>query len=264
MSDDNAKSRKRKFYRKQHYTNNSNDKKPKNSRRRCLEVGDKGFILTCQNGNESRAVREAYDLLNEYANQEELDKAEDASDDQDLEKALQRECDDLKSDRENSQKLFQSCDTGVKNNCFISSKMDKRDPSSFLHEIFVDLKSKNVSKCRFIQRILPVDLTFKPYDKEFLEACEKLVEKMDDEEFKSYSVQFKQKNCSHLTKEMAYEYVAECLRSKFKDLNLKIDLENADRTILIEILGRVGCMSVLKDYNTFKKYNVHQIVEEVK
>lgn len=65
MSSDKVGSRKRN-YKKQNYRNGGGGSFKK-SKRNPLEVGDKGFLITCGNGNESRTIREAYDLLNEYA-----------------------------------------------------------------------------------------------------------------------------------------------------------------------------------------------------
>ena len=63
MSENNKHGQKRK---KSYYVQCSNKKG--NTRLHALEPGMRGFLITCNN-REKEAVREAYNLLNEYADQ---------------------------------------------------------------------------------------------------------------------------------------------------------------------------------------------------
>lgn len=60
MSQSDQKKRKKSWYKRQAFLN----KRVKTGHR--LEAGQKGFIITC-NEHEKDAVREAYNILNEYA-----------------------------------------------------------------------------------------------------------------------------------------------------------------------------------------------------
>lgn len=107
--------------------------------RKYLDVGDKGFLVTC-NFKERDSVREVYHLLNDYHNKitkvaepkELVDevKQEDEEED-DITNQLQDQIDKTKQDTKTRSQKFQSIDTGeflhnilkfVTNFCFRSSK----------------------------------------------------------------------------------------------------------------------------------------------
>lgn len=42
----------------------------------------------------------------------------------------------------------------------------------------------------------------------------------------------------------------------------KVDLTNPELTIIVEVIRAVCCISVVKDYTLFRKYNVQEVVKE--
>jgi len=42
----------------------------------------------------------------------------------------------------------------------------------------------------------------------------------------------------------------------------KVDLTNPELTIIIEVIKAVCCISVVKDYTLYRKYNVQEVVKE--
>lgn len=42
----------------------------------------------------------------------------------------------------------------------------------------------------------------------------------------------------------------------------KVDLTNPELTIIVEVIKAVCCVSVVKDYTLFRKYNVQEVVKE--
>lgn len=42
----------------------------------------------------------------------------------------------------------------------------------------------------------------------------------------------------------------------------KVDLTNPELTIIVEVIKAVCCVSVVKDYALFRKYNVQEVVKE--
>lgn len=42
----------------------------------------------------------------------------------------------------------------------------------------------------------------------------------------------------------------------------KVDLTNPELTIIVEVIKAVCCISVVKDYRLYRKYNVQEVVKE--
>lgn len=42
----------------------------------------------------------------------------------------------------------------------------------------------------------------------------------------------------------------------------KVDLTNPELTIIVEVIKAVCCISVVKDYTVYRKYNVQEVVKE--
>lgn len=42
----------------------------------------------------------------------------------------------------------------------------------------------------------------------------------------------------------------------------KVDLTNPELTIIVEVIKAVCCISVIKDYTLYRKYNVQEVVKE--
>jgi len=297
----------------------------KKGKRNRLEPGAKGFLATCSNNDESKCVREVYNLLNDYADRligeekissnqpvddkteikEENDddradkekndtdrteidtknaddqsqsKTEAKNDDDDLEAALKKECDELtgrgaeggesasKGGSKPFQKRFSSLDTGVNNNIFVVSTLADLDPCAAVHSILKDIKETGKCQCRFIQRLLPIDLTCKAYVDDIertLIANNDLLSKhfspTDDKDAEppTYAVFYKARNNSHMKKEDVYQVVGELIQS----INpmAKVDLDKPKKAILIDILQTVACIGIVEDYVEFCKYNLHMV-----
>lgn len=42
----------------------------------------------------------------------------------------------------------------------------------------------------------------------------------------------------------------------------KVDLTNPELTIIVEVIKAVCCISVVKDYTLYRKYNIQEVVKE--
>lgn len=42
----------------------------------------------------------------------------------------------------------------------------------------------------------------------------------------------------------------------------KVDLTNPELTVIVEVIKAVCCVSVIKDYTLYRKYNVQEVVKE--
>ncbi|KAG5854562.1 THUMP domain-containing protein 1 [Anguilla anguilla] len=250
---------------KRHY-GNYGAKKYKGSRE--LEVGMQGILITC-NMNERKCTSEAYSLLNEYAEQlygpekfsdvEESDSnGDNSADEDDAEAALKKEVKQIRSSTQKMERRFQALDSGANNVIFIRTQ--HLDPDKLVHHILQDLHTTKKKKSRVILRMLPVSGTCKA----FIEDMEKYLENFLEPWFKTpnqgtFQIVFKARNSSHNKREEVIKALAE-LVGKMNPLN-KVDLTNPEFTIIIEVIKNVCCVSVVRDYMLFRKFNVQEVLK---
>ncbi|XP_056391718.1 THUMP domain-containing protein 1 [Hyla sarda] len=245
----------------------SNAKRYKAGRQ--LEVGMQGILITC-NMNERKCVGEAYSLLNEYGDllygaEKLCDKEdklsgseEEEDDDDDVEAALKKEVDQIRTSTEKNLRRFQSIDSGANNVVFIRTL--NVDPEKLVHHILKDLYTTKKKKTRVILRMLPVTGTCKA----FPEDLKKYAETFFQPWFKApnkgtFQIVYKARNNNHMNR----EEVIKDLAGVVGNLNPenKVDLSNAEYTVVVEIIKNVCCLSVVKDYILFRKYNLQEVVK---
>ncbi|KAJ8391850.1 hypothetical protein AAFF_G00084660 [Aldrovandia affinis] len=231
---------------------------------------DFGILITC-NMNERKCTSEAFSLLNEYADQlygpekfsdiEESDSDIDngADDDDDAEAALKKEVKQIRSSTQKRERRFQALDSGANNVVFIRTQ--HLDPDKLVHHILQDLHTTKKKKSRVILRMLPVSGTCKA----FIEDMEKYLESFLEPWFKTpnqgtFQIVFKARNSSHNKREEVIKALAG-LVGKMNPQN-KVDLTNPECTIIIEVIKNVCCVSVVRDYMLFRKFNIQEVVKE--
>ncbi|XP_060068653.1 THUMP domain-containing protein 1-like [Ylistrum balloti] len=242
-----------------------------------LEIGIRGFLLTC-NSHEKDATREAYNLLNEYADQiygpEEVPKDETKADDggpevsseedeeeEDIEAALQKEVKAIKTTISSSQRRFQSVQTKAHNCLFIKTSL--ADPCQLAHTIFTDLAKNHIQKTRYALRFLPIAGTCRAYQKDLKELAEKLLV----EEFQTpfgvglkYSVIYKSRNNNN--NDLARTSVQMIIGQVIKTLNPlhSVNFDNPDVVVVVEVIGNICCLGTARDFMKFRKYNLVEVV----
>ncbi|CAJ0924313.1 unnamed protein product [Ranitomeya imitator] len=134
----------------------------------------------------------------------------------------------------------------------------------FVHHILKDLNTtKKTTTTRVIYRMLPVTGTCKA----FPEDLKKCTEMFFHPWFKApnkgtFQIVYKARNNNHMNR----EEVIKDLAGLVGNLNPenKVDLTNPEFTIVVEIIRNVCCLSVVKDYTLFKKYNLQEVVKSAK
>ncbi|XP_076003731.1 THUMP domain-containing protein 1 [Genypterus blacodes] len=264
MSDEGNESRKRskrRFVSGQH-----GSKRWRGSRE--LEVGMQGILITC-NMNEKKCTAEAFNLLNEYADElygpEKLQdpngssSEEEDGEEEDVDVALKKEVALLRASRVKQERRFQALDSGANNVVFI--KTQNLEPDKLVHHILSDLHSTKKKKSRVILRMLPVNGTCKAFQEDMMKYVTTFLELW----FKApscatYQIAFKARNSSHNKRDEIIKSIAG-LVGKLNPKN-KVDLTNPELTIIVEVIKAVCCVSVVKDYTVFRKYNVQEVVKE--
>lgn len=238
---------------------------------RQLEVGMQGILITC-NMNERKCVGEAYSLLNEYGDllygaeklcdkEDKLSGSEEEDDDDDVEAALKKEVDQIRTSTEKNLRRFQSIDSGANNVVFI--KTLNVEPEKLVHHILKDLYATKKKKTRVILRMLPVTGTCKA----FPEDLKKYAETFFQPWFKvpnkgTFQIVYKARNNNHMNRDEVIKDLAGIVGTLNPEN--KVDLTNPEYTIVVEIIKNICCLSVVKDYNLFRKYNLQEVVKSAK
>ncbi|KAM7335282.1 hypothetical protein ACRRTK_005759 [Alexandromys fortis] len=233
---------------------------------RQLEPGLQGILITC-NMNERKCVEEAYSLLNEYGDdmygpEKFIDKDQQPSgSDDDAEAALKKEVGDIKASTEMRLRRVQSVESGANNVVFIRTL--GIEPQKLVHHILQDTYKTKKKKTRVILRMLPISGTCKA----FLEDMKKYAETFLEPWFKApnkgtFQIVYKSRNNSHMNREEVIKELAGIVGSLNSEN--KVDLTNPEYTVVVEIIKAVCCLSVVKDYVLFRKYNLQEVVKSAK
>ncbi|KAM6299241.1 THUMP domain-containing protein 1 [Aegotheles albertisi] len=246
-------------------------KRPRGGGGRQLEAGMRGILITC-NMNERKCVGEAYSLLGEYGDllygpeqfsdpEERLSGSEREEDEDDVEAALKKEVGQIRASTEQKLRRFQSVESGANNVVFIRTQ--GIEPENLVHHILKDMHATKKKKTRVILRMLPVSGTCKA----FMEDMKKYTETFFEPWFKApnkgtFQIVYKARNNSHMSREEVIKELAGIVGSLNPEN--KVDLNNPQYTIVVEIIKTVCCLSVVRDYVLFRKYNLQEVVKSNK
>ncbi|KAL4239439.1 THUMP domain-containing protein 1 [Mactra antiquata] len=236
-----------------------------------IEPGSKGFLITC-NKYESETVREMYNILNEYAdkiygpekiessNQQSVDGDECSDDEDDVEKAMAKETAALKQ-TSTQERRFKNILTKTKNVIFIKTTLD--NPCDLIHKIFEEMYENQVQKARYAQRIIPVSITCKVDTKAINTALHTVLKPHFETPFGvgvKYTAICKIRNNDTISRNV----LLPMLNNIIQELNPLHQLchDEPELVIVIEVMRAVCCLSVVKDYFKFRKYNFHEIVRK--
>ncbi|NXC15885.1 THUM1 protein, partial [Corythaeola cristata] len=229
------------------------------------------ILITC-NMNERKCVGEAYSLLGEYGDllygpeqfsdhEERLSGSEREEDEDDVEAALKKEVGQIRASTEQKLRRFQSVESGANNVVFIRTR--GIEPENLVHHILKDMHATKKKKTRVILRMLPISGTCKA----FMEDMKKYTETFFEPWFKApnkstFQIVYKARNNSHMSREEVIKELAGIVGSLNPEN--KVDLNNPQYTIVVEIIKNVCCLSVVKDYVLFRKYNLQEVVKSNK
>lgn len=236
-----------------------------------LEPGFKGFFCTC-NFREKDCVKEAYNLLNEYANKlypdlacdttpktsVDEEKVEDTTDEEiDIGDLLKREVENIKRNSQKSlkDKRFQAVETGASNCVFIKTNLP--NPEELGTSIFNDLLLLKVQKTRHLLRLVPIMSTCKANLPDIMECAGKLFDKYFITNSCTFAVVFNKRFNNSVSRELVIKELADLVILKNNDN--KADLKNPHYSIIVEIIKGMCLLSILKNYYNFKKYNLIEI-----
>ncbi|KAG2221295.1 hypothetical protein INT45_000208 [Circinella minor] len=227
-----------------------------------VQANMSGVMVTCTRSKESRSQKEVIDLFEEYAKKlysnDDDSKEKDNNEEEeelDLEAQVAKELAELKQPtKDNKQSLFSNISTNMDCVLFIKTRSPV-EPVSFVHKILTDLKEEKKQRTRYTSRFLPVENTCHAN----LNAIEKMAETMFKPKFennsKSFGVICRIRNCTKLDRMEVIQKLASVVGEGHR-----VDLENPDLSIIVEICQNICMMSVVEDFNELKKYNIESIL----
>ncbi|KAF3427801.1 hypothetical protein E2986_02126 [Frieseomelitta varia] len=259
---------------KNYFHNNSyNQKKRKQF---SLEAGMKGFLCTC-NFSEKECVRDAYKLLNEFADEiygpdttkdngedkeeseknDSVNKSKDSDNEGDISDSLNKEINKLKAEYSKpiNARRFQVVDTGVKNVIFIRSTLT--NPLELVTKIITELNNTKQQRTRFLLRLLPIEIICKANMNDIKSKADAMLEKYFAQEPKTFSIIFNRHSNNNIHRNEVIEDLAEIINKK--NPGNKADLKNPELAVIVELIRGFCFMSVAPNYYKFKKYNLLEI-----
>lgn len=155
---------------------------------------------------------------------------------------------------------FQNVTTKVKSVVFIKTTLS--DPADLVQRIFDDTLESGLAQSRFILRLVPVLETCKAEEEKLNQMCEeqfsKYIEKHECGEEVSYSTLYKIRCNNVINNQMIYACVNKALKKLRPKARVKYD--NPDLVIHVNVMPKICCLSILKDYNKYKKYNLNELL----
>jgi len=256
----------------------NNKKKYFHAKRQSLQPGQRGFFATC-NINEKACVRECYNLLNHYAdilygpeqpeNEPEKkqpeegaagDAGEDAGkpakgstsdDDDDLEAAAAK-CREKLSQRK---VRFQNVDTNTTNCVFIRTQLE--DPVALGKHIINDIATTGKSMSRFVLRLVPIEAVCRANMPDIISAAGVLFDKHFLKEPTSYGIIFNHRYNQQIKRDDIIMQLADLVNSK--NVGNTVDLKEAKKSIIVEVLRGWCLLSVIDNYLGCKKFNLAEL-----
>ncbi|XP_076622364.1 THUMP domain-containing protein 1 homolog [Colletes latitarsis] len=265
--------RKKDYYQK----NGNNQKKHKLF---SLELGMTGFLCTC-NFREKDCVRDAYKLLNEFADEiygsntvqdsdndnikvstTEQDgsvnsETKQDNDKDDISTALNKEINELRAEytKPIAARRFQAVDTGVRNVIFIKSTLS--NPLELVTKIVTELDKTKQQRTRYLLRLLPIEVVCKAYMNDIKLKADVVLEKYFAQEPKTFSIVFNRHSNNNIHRDEVIEDLAEIINKK--NPGNKADLKNPELAVIVEVIRGICLISVAPNYYKFKKYNLLEI-----
>nr|XP_022908817.1 THUMP domain-containing protein 1 [Onthophagus taurus] len=221
-----------------------------------LEPGMKGFLCTFNN-REKECIREAYNVLNKYADELygpetlECDLNPEQSE-SNIEDDLEKELKELKA-KNVKKKRFQVVKSGAKNVLFVRTTIE--DPVTLATLIMNELKNSKSPQTRFLYRLIPIQVTCKAYIDDIKNVLkESILGNHFKDNDKSFSIVYNHRNNNHLERDTVIKSVADLI----EEIPGKhpVNLNNPDVSIVIEIIKNVALLAIVHNYVDMKKFNL--------
>jgi tRNA acetyltransferase TAN1 len=213
-----------------------------------LESGTQGFLVTHHRNKERGATSEIMNLFERQA--ELIFGEEDQKQSKIIEDDLEAELKKLKS---KERRLFGAISTGIDCTLFIRCN-PKVEPVSFVHSLMKRLSDSKSKHTRFCSRIIPFTNTCFAAMRDIIPTTKNCIGNLNQREPTTYAISIKIRNNTKLDRDEMITSIAALVDSKHT-----VNLKDPTYTIVVEVLNHVFGISVVTDYNKFKKFNLEQL-----
>lgn len=223
-----------------------------------IEVGDQGFLVTC-NFKERDSIRECYQLLNEYSKKlfpEDQGEGEGEDDNDDITSQLQSQIEKTNKEMKERAHKFSSVATGVQNLLFIKSVVD---PLTLGVNVIRDLAETKKKRTKVTLRFIPVEAVCKANMEDLKSAAGLLFDKHFLKEPSTFGIIFHRRFHHDLQREEVIKELADLVTSK--NIGNTVNLTEPKQSIIIEVIKNICLITVLPDYFKLKKYNINELWE---
>lgn len=227
--------------------------------RNSIEPGNKGFLVTC-NFKERDSIRECYQLLNNCYKKlnpdvEDTKKENKDEDDDDITTKLQNQIEKTNQELKERAMKFVSVDTGVSNLIFIKTTIE--DPLTLGCTIIRDLAESKIKQTKVTLRFIPIEAVCRAKMEDIKIAAGALFDKHFLKEPSTFGIILNRRHHSELKRDDVIKELAELVISK--NIGNKVNLKDAKKSIIVEIIKSICMISVLPDYMALKKYNINEL-----
>ncbi|KAF9112300.1 THUMP domain-containing protein 1 [Mortierella sp. AM989] len=221
----------------------------------------KGVMVTCARGRETQAGQEACDLLSEYAEKlygpgSVADESE-GDEDESIEDAIAREVAQAKKTK--GGKKFLPLLTGT--DCVIFIRAMDIQPSSLCHYVLTDLQNSGSKRTRYCQRFIPVEETSYANMGDITVMAERVLKPYfhaENQQPTTFKVIPKIRHNDKVDRETLVKMLASAAG---QDQKHSVNLNEPNYVILAEVIKSICFLSVVKNYDNLKKYNIQSIFE---
>lgn len=159
--------------------------------------------------------------------------------------------------QEVAERRFQAVETKTSNCIFIKTSLDQ--PHELVAKLLNDVLETGKTKARFILKVFPVLGTCRAVE----DKIEKLVEELVSSYFAdrclgTFAIIYKVR-CNSLSRDVILPTVGRAVHRACP--MSKVDLANPDYVISVDVLNRFACVSIMKDFNRLKKYNLQELAK---
>lgn len=175
-----------------------------------------------------------------------------------MEAALKKEVTALKKEARSEERRFQVVRSGANNCVFIRTTIEQ--PDDLVHNIFADIHKTQTSKSRFILRLQPVIASCKAEEEKIERLAEEVLPAFFGEAQggHTFSILFKVRNNNKVGRNTVLPLVAKVISDMCA--GNKVNLDAPELVVCVDVIRTVCCISVLKDFAQFRKYNLQEIV----
>ncbi|XP_063919859.1 THUMP domain-containing protein 1 homolog [Zophobas morio] len=231
------------------------------NRKVALDLNLKGFLCSCNN-REKDCIREAYNLLNEYADKlypaaSRVEETEEVQD-EDISESLTKEISDLKEESTPNKKRFQAIESGARNLLFIRTTVP--NPAELAEAIVKDVHENGSQKTKFLLRLVPVETTCRASVADIGNAFVQLAEKHFQDSAQTFNIMFNHRNNNVVSRDDVIKLIAEKISAIRPDH--KVDLKAAKLSVIVEVIKGFAFLSIVPDYLKYKKYNLLAICNQ--